>query len=627
MNKFILLKARNEALYRRAYDRLRERAFSLLAINPSRIRVREFPEANVLMANFELADSGGFHRNHVYTGEDRSTAFDGLPYFHGVDPSKNWAQQVDAVWRDDESALNGLYGTWALARYDVREGGRSLGDFSGMSPLFYWSDADYLAVSPRQMLLAGVCGEMQFDPEVMAWLVGQANIIGDRMPVRGVRHLPPQHTLSFSPRPGDITPRFTEREIWGAGIDESSDPVILGEICDSMIDQMESLARLPLPPLRVDVTGGLDSRLVVALADRSSLRDRIETLQTHGPENGYDIQVGRTVAEAVGLPHVARVSGPNQSHPEGMLKLVRSNAFRYEGSLCLADGLIGFAGTSRTVLTGSAGEIYRRHCKPHMKVVVEDERQLRELFADYHQKTDPLGVEKPHVVESQRRTMQDLAVGYHRAGADLNDVTDVFFMRYRLPLWNGVMMGNIYSSARIYPLVNLATARYAFSRGFRARVTDRIHFELLLRVNPKLCAMPFLGFAWPEAYRKMAADAGVHVATEPFPVVGKQSLGQANHLTVMVTDGWDLARQYLLDRPNSPIWDVLDRERVEDLFERRPDQGQLGVVGAKQMFSLLGMQAALSGDLVPGREGTERKPSLDGAHAVRMFGVAAGAGA
>lgn len=91
--------------------------------------------------------------------------------------------------------------------------------------------------------------------------------------------------------------------------------------------------------------------------------------------------------------------------------------------------------------------------------------------------------------------MQELATSYHRQGVALNDVTDIFFMRYRLPLWNGVMMNNIFGAVRGYPLVN--GPKYAFSKGYRTRAGDRIHFELMLRINPALCAMQLLKFAWP----------------------------------------------------------------------------------------------------------------------------------
>jgi hypothetical protein len=105
--------------------------------------------------------------------------------------------------------------------------------------------------------------------------------------------------------------------------------------------------------------------------------------------------------------------------------------------------------------------------------------------------------------------MQKLAAEFHDQGVALNDVTDVFFMRYRLPLWNDTLLNNIYVSVRFYPLVNYKVARYAFAKGHEARIRDRIHFELLLAVNPTLCAMPFLNFAWPKDYKVLASARGV----------------------------------------------------------------------------------------------------------------------
>ena len=181
-------------------------------------------------------------------------------------------------------------------------------------------------------------------------------------------------------------------------------------------------------------------------------------------------------------------------------------------------------------------------------------------------------------------------------------------------------MNNIFGAVRGYPLVNYFAAKYAFRKGYRARVGDRIHFELMLRINPALCAMPFLKFAWPPAYRDYATRSGVTLAASPYPVaVSPERPASVTRATVMMTEGWELARAYLLDRRDSSLWDVIDRSRVEKVFQAG-SSGFRGVVPGKQIFALLGMQAALCGDLVRAPDGNPKvEPNLDGADAKELF--------
>lgn len=604
LNKFLVLKAATAELYDKALARVRDAAATALSFHPDQTYLIEDRERLTFFASYALSDSGGFRKDYVARRMDRVFAFDGMPYTSGIDTRQSVATQIDEAWASDQSALENVFGTWALLRLDRSEL-RVLSDFTGMTPLFYWQDKQYLAVSTRQMLLTTACGVQQPNLQGLAWLTGQANLIGSETAWLGVRHLPPQWTLTVSRRRGDLTPVLTQREIWSRETDPSVNQTDIDGIAQRLLEQCNALNRLPLPPLQVDITGGLDSRLTAALLAGSALKEKIGYLQTRGIENGHEIQVGRAVAAELGVEHRAITASSTIQTADWILETLRASTFRYEASICPSDGLILPGKQSRIAVTGAAGEIYRRHCKPHMKVCVRDRKQLLALFQDYHQKTDPLNIETDAIRDFQQRSMQQLAAGYADQGVPLNDVTDVFFMRYRMPLWNGPLLNNIYGSVRAYPLVNYHAARFAFAKGYESRVADRLHFELMLAINPKLCAMPFLGFVWPKEYGSIAAKKGVTLPKAEFPVTGPGGMLQASggsQLSRMMNDGWQLCRSYLMDHPNSPIWSILDRARVEKLFGNQAGSIK-NVVESKQVFAALGIQCALLGDYERRRDG------------------------
>lgn len=561
------------------------------------------PERNIFFVAFERTDTGGFEKHYTRLDSDSIFAIDGLAYEQDTTFGPAYASAIEQRWQSHESILQSMHGTWALGRYAASSGAEFLSDFTGMTPLFYWRDACFLAVSPRQQLLAHICGQGEWDLIGLSWLTGQANMMGARTAFRNVFHLPPQWGLIVNDSPGNLKPRFEKREIWTDTVDPTVRDPELRIAENAFRTHFDALSALPIPEFNIDITGGLDSRLVAAGAASSQLFNRIKALRTHGPHDGHEIQVGRAVAKSLGLPHEAATPTAQHLAPLQILDKLRASVFRYEAGICPSDGLIAPSRTSRTVLTGAAGEIYRRHCKPHLKLCLKGMSDLLATFQNYHQQTDPLALERRSFRRYQKQFLQTLARQYAIQGADLNDVSDIFFMRYRLPLWNGVLLNNIYGSLRLYPLVDIQCARLAFEKGHRFRISDRLHFELLIRINPQLAAMPFLQFAWPEALRARARDYGVAVASSPFEVTGAHRLQQKSPiLDAMMGTGWDVARQYLLDSPNSRIWEILSRPAVEQRFQLGSADLK-GVVGPKQIFAALGIQCALTGDMVTDKQG------------------------
>jgi hypothetical protein len=86
------------------------------------------------------------------------------------------------------------------------------------------------------------------------------------------------------------------------------------------------------------------------------------------------------------------------------METLRSSVFRYESSICPSDGLVLSEPRSRIAVTGAAGEIYRRHCKAHCDVQLKSRAALIDLFADYHQRTDPLEIERSEIRATQQRS-------------------------------------------------------------------------------------------------------------------------------------------------------------------------------------------------------------------------------
>jgi len=577
MNKFIVIKCRTGRALQDMKKKISKFAVGALSYHPTHVRVQEFRDSLILACSFEIRGTAGFNKKYTYSKPNKFVAIDGLPLKVGFDPSGNLAEQIGESWKSDKGLLETVFGTWAGVK--IENGTiKVFSDFTGMTPLYRASTNDYIAFSTRQTLLSECVLDGARDLESLGWLVAQTNVIGDRMPARGVTLVPPGYTTTIDGAKGVFEARETKRELYlnRNKIDEKEafDDAAVDRAIDSLLQQANAIADLPLKSVELDITGGLDSRLVLATALSSNLRNKIKHLQTRGPENGFEIQVGRSIAEEMDckfktILRGGKDIGDRKRAVTRCLNMVRSNSFRFEGSLCLSDANNPVSKTSTITLTGSAGEIYRRHCKPHMNLDIRSVTQFMDTYTDYHHKTDPLSVLRPEAGVEYRKKLQAYALDYLDMGAEYNDVSDIFFMKYRLPHWNGVIGSNLYGSTKVYPLVNYELGKLAFSGGYKHRVTDRLHFEIMARLNPKLTSMPFFKFAWPAGFNKTAQRLGFKNAEKPFQVTGTPSMTQKNsQLQLVGEDGLPDFIDYLLSFPGSDLWNIVSKHGWRRLSKR-----------------------------------------------------------
>lgn len=606
MNKFIMVKARDIACYESALENLQRWALQCLPFFAESIELIEHKASLSLVANFCRHDTGGFYKEYWHIKSNCCTCFDGLPYGPEFELENNRAEVISNLWNHDEQLLDGLLGSWALLQ-NGPDGGRALTDFTGMTPLYYWADSRFLAVSPRQSLLSRVCGQGQIDTFALSWLSAQSNIMGHDMPWDGVRHLPPQWGMRWPVTAGDLSFQLTPRDLWMNAQSRQKDESDIATLASNMVHNANELAKLPTQDLSIDITGGLDSRLALAIVLQSNLSGNISQLVTRGTDESPEVIVGRQVAKHVGLAHVSGGAFAQGHKPAEILERIREAMFRYDASVCPSDGLIGATTHSRLKITGTGGEIYRRNCKPHMQVVLKSYSELIDLFENYHQTTDPLTLQNQALRSAHRKQLQQMAVATFEQGVDFNDVTDVFFLRFRLPHFSGALLNNVHNFLRLYPLVNRHACLRAYQHSYRERVTDRMHFELMRELNPSLCELPFAGYTWSADIREEAAKDGLSVAKEPLKLDKPSHISTSDSsgsvLHQMTSRGWPLVREYLLDFNRSDLWDLMDRDATKRFLMQEKPKFR-GIAQYKQIFALLGMQAVLVNDTRQTRSGS-----------------------
>jgi hypothetical protein len=536
--------------------------------------------AAVAWAQHAPADVGGVE--YVTAEEARLALFSGRPVLWDGDvpdgrraidprsylePAAGWAPRLD--------------GRAVALRYDDASGGFELvTDPLGAYPVFTATRGGTRWVSNNPELLRRLAGSDAWDEAVLAsFLGGGWSLSGDPL-WRGVRRLAPGavHRLRPAAEP--------EREPLPQPVPERFDADRAAAL---LVALTRALADWPGRPNVVPVTGGRDSRLVLAAALRAGFEFEATT---GGPRGHPDVEVGRRLCEVAGIPHVPLAGDPHGdmwTRPRRAAELVQLTA----GGTASVSDAAGFPLGPREgplVLwhSGQGGEVARGYYGTARGLDGDAlaDRLYRAFVARRPGRTELLGKRGERLVRDEVGAFVDERLA---AGAALEDVPDLFYLHRRMGTWAGPTHACVeWVKDTTSPLWSARLVPDLLGLPADERARELFHLRVLERLAPELVDVPFAGGGgWPgrrsalarraararSLARKGRAEAlrragGALAARRGAPAAAERSAGAPPRdpfASVHAETAAAVAAQ-----PEHPAWAVLDRGRVERLLARDP---------------------------------------------------------
>ena len=406
-------------------------------------------------------------------------------------------------------------------------------------------------VSNNPTLLKLLIGSEELDRSVVASLVaGGWSLSGD--PVwRGVHRIPPD-----SPDPVPLI---------GRGLDAKAAAAELTDVTRALMDWSGR-------PNVVPVTAGRDSRLVLAAATRTGIPFEANT---GGRPGEPDVDIGRELAAIAGVEHWLIPDDPHGSLHEHWRRAAELLELTTGGTASLADA-VGFPhgpreGPLPLWHSGQGGEIGRAY---YARAGGRTKEQLTDsLYTVFAMRRpgrrEPLNADGEALVRDQIATwVGDIL----QAGAQPEDVPDLFYLQKRMGTWAGPTHGAVeYVRDTTSPLWHERMLPHLLALPAADRAAERFHYEVLRELSPELAAAP--GWFEPSTRlqrrtartrslaRKAIARARRRVAARKGSVPG---LAPANPFATVQEE---LREVVDLDHP------LLDRARTEKLLaDPNPDE-------------------------------------------------------
>ena len=506
-----------------------------------------------------------------------------------IDPTRGACVIHGLIWRTDTGRLldaagvaalldqpgaelpNDVAGEYAIARLHGDGTVEAFGDPAGLYQLFRATDGRPIVANRAGFV--SLVGEMaETGRESALWLGAIGYRAGTASSWAGVAQLGQGERLTGTRSASRVEGR-PFRLVEPRGFAHSGTALL-----EEGLEQAKAAIRLAAADGALDlpITGGKDSRVVLAIALAAGLRDRL-TLFTRGYAGHPDVAVGEMIAASINVPHRHEPplgsDLPADLSPGSFLRLLGTVAWQADGGIGGWDNIAASTIGRATIVSGHLGEVLKAYAKRPPQSALDPATMIK-LQAPF----DPIDLLRPEARGVLVDRISERMAVHRAAGAEEGDLPDLFYWENRIPNWLGGIRGiKAFERQPILPLGVPALIKLAFQMRADERKIELAHFKLIEAAAPELINLPFAHQGWSPALG--AAALPPVLAAPGAPLFGSWQWSVNRVPAVRAA----LAR--LFAEVDIPLWEDVDRARLVDaLHQRRFDMFDL--------ISLLGFAVA-----------------------------------
>lgn len=436
----------------------------------------------------------------VHIAEEEACLVGGLPTFERFPQFEPSTRMRPAAWTNDlmkEHDPSDLYvslgGSYSAVRATSEEV-IGFASFAGFDSLFYLDNDSYSVLGSRPALVAAFQSGGAYSSIsllTLSWILSSTMIIGEETPWQEVRRLRTDEVLRISDEDLTVTP---VRVAAYTPPDPGEIPALYDSAVHGLVSRFEWYLKTGLS-LSAHLTGGKDSRTILALLFATGSIDRVGSILTVGSEENGDVIVARQIAAAMGLKNHVVQTGAKRAVQEVDLekqkRRFRFSPWKYDMYLTPYDGWRVPAGApprEAIFMGGGGGIIRQKGIAPDGRV--DSLEAITDTFTNWYYEHDALELLDPEVSAWQRDVIRNKVKGMVSAG--VVNLQQRFYIEQRMANWGNAHFRNNGASS-VAPLLDFNLARLMHTR---TDMDDEVPYEILTRCAPELRGFPFHNAVW-----------------------------------------------------------------------------------------------------------------------------------
>ena len=360
-------------------------------------------------------------------------------------------------------------------------------DALGMRTLYYVALEQGLLFSTR---LDWICRlakrhDLNFDVFGSHWLA--FNQVSTKAPVHGVERLGPGGHLRYSK--GDVKTTSTP---WTP----DSEPSSTADFADTLSTFLDP--QIVDAPVSLGLSGGLDSRLLLALHEKNG---RL-SLHSFGPDSHPDVHIAASIAKSLSIPHKRFFN--DQIHPQSALGALRDHVSQTQGMTpASATWKLQYYSTLKqqgfSMIDGGFGEVARRQFLNRLRLQGSKDLNAGRFDRLLHFVATPRAELFTESVRDRmeagaiRQTVEAWQSMPSIQDFGLENALDLFSIRTRLPNFYGYEQSRLDAQILNYmPFAQPRVLHTLFGIPIEVRKNGRLFRELIKQRQPALRKLPLV---------------------------------------------------------------------------------------------------------------------------------------
>jgi hypothetical protein len=515
----------------------------------------------------------------LYVG-DGFTTLSGYTWIRGGDILDAHGIHATVGERDVLDLRSVLGGEFTIAHVGSNGALTAFADRAGIQSLFYCDTHEVFAVSNRVGMLRHLIHDAGLDLESTLGILAIGYRVGTGTVCRHVRTVPQNGYVRFVDGRCEIVDgrRGLFPEQRNLGWDAIDNPQA---VLQDGIDYATQAVRIAYPgdgPVSLPISGGLDSRVVLALCLAAGLKDRL-TLYTNGAPDHPDVVSGQMIAASIGVSH--RDSTPVEKPARYVRRPWRRSASRAKrvGAKQFVEDIQTFAflndamfsawdlqipkqATKDLLMTGHMGEVLKHNGKKAAagNSILDRVRQATTIDSLDYLTPDALTVLE-NTIEAE---IAPLAETF-----STDDIPDIYYYTQRIPNWLGAFSPtSTFVATRVHPLNSPSLLKLAWQLTQPERKSRLIHFHIIKALAPGLLSIPFCAQTWDTSLAQYHPGLNTTESLAVPKVTTTKLFGSWQHQLNQNDALLIRLRDMCSAHPNSPLWSVVDRSRMDLLLQR-----------------------------------------------------------
>lgn len=472
--------------------------------------------------------------------------------------------------KNRDALVSELGGVFSLALYDTINNVFTAWNNITRVESIYWYETEEKIVVGTKAILVHLLGtgldKPTYDIESLTSFLSNGFYCDNNTPFKGVKVLDANSKIVVSNEKTSIS---LIDDFFSRLYTEEPNHAFYDQITEDFLYSFKVLKKHNIQ-YTMGLTGGKDSRLIIAALNEMGL-DVIT--HTNGYDDTPDVVVAKEIAGFLGIPH--KTNHPSTSNNPYINVDLHSRAINTiknsEGMLYAYENLAGIQtdfNNLKVDLGGQGGELLRGGYAKNANISSKTHllHFLKTRFGKY-----------PDLIKSEMIAHQyEFFTSYiEKQGMDdANDILNKFYLDFRCGRWSAAARGAYTMGSFSYaPFFDSKLVRKASLLKTKYGANEELIYNILLRIKPELIHLSFANDRW--AFEKDTPYSRYDVENwmKRQPIYAKTKMGRFNWRKNVLQNLKDEFYQVIFTDENSPLFDVVDKEKLKNIFDSPNENG------------------------------------------------------